>query len=119
MAGSGDCWGPIELLDTGLVDGRAGLERHARHEPTSNRTGIGDGARGKHGKDGIHMSGSGGTHGMRGDRVGVGHIDQVPGGAGRAGIEAGSGDCWGTIGECDAYVVDGRAGLKRHTDREP
>jgi len=68
-AGSGDCWGAIVLQDTGLVDGRAGLERHARYELTSNRTGIGDGVWGRYGEDGIHMSGLGGAHGMRRNRV--------------------------------------------------
>ena len=50
---------------------------------------------------------------MRGDGVGVGHVGEVQGGAGRAGIEAGRGDSRSAIGERDAGVVDGRAGAER------
>ena len=38
---------------------------------------------------------------------------------GCAGIEAGGGDGWGTIGEHDAGVVNRRAGLERNAGREP
>ena len=118
-AGSGDGWGAIGERDAGVVDRRAGLERDADREPTSHWIGLGHGARGQHGQDGIHGAGSGGADGMRGDRLGLGHIGEVQGGAGRAGIKAGSGDGWGTIGERDAGVVDRRAGLERDADREP
>jgi len=50
---------------------------------------------------------------MRGDRVGLGNIGEVPGGAGGAGIEAGGVDRREVIGERDAGVVDGRAGAGR------
>ena len=45
--------------------------------------------------------------------MGVGDIGEVQGGAGGAGIEAGSGDSRPAIGERDAGVVDGRAGAER------
>jgi len=55
---------------------------------------------------------------MRGDeRLGFGHISEVPGRARRAGIEAVGGDGWGAIGEPDTGVVDGRAGLQRDAGR--
>ena len=59
---------------------------------------------------------------MRGDGVGVGDIGEVQGGAGGAGVEAGSGDSRSAIGERDTVVVDGRGGAERgagdqHSDK--
>jgi hypothetical protein len=42
---------------------------------------------------------------MRDDRVGVSDIDEVQGGAGRGGIERGSGGCRNTIKVREAGVV--------------
>jgi len=109
----GDGRDPIGERDACVVDGRAGLERDAGREPTSSWIVFGDGARGQHGEDGIHGAGSEGADGMRGDRVGLRHIGEVPGGAGLTGIEACGGDGTDPIGERDTYVVDGRAGLER------
>ena len=58
--------------DAGVVGGRGGIERDASTEPSGDRVGVGDGARGEHGACDVHGTGSGGAHGMRGDRVGVG-----------------------------------------------
>ena len=43
-------------------------------------------------EDGIHGLGLGGTQRMQRDRLGLGPIAEVQGGAGRAGIEVGDGD---------------------------
>ena len=118
-AGSGDGWGAIGERDAGVVDRRAGPERDGGREPTSHWIGFGDGARRQHGQDGIHGPGSGGAHGMRGDRLGLGHIGEMQGGAGRAGIEACGGDGLGAIGVRNAGVVDRRARLERDAGREP
>ena len=60
--------------DAGVVGGRGGIERDAWTEPSGDRVGVGDGARGEHGACDVHGTGSGGAHGMRGDGVGVGDI---------------------------------------------
>ena len=104
-AGGGDGWGAIGERDAGVVHRRAGLECHAGREPTSHWIGFGDGAWGQHGEDGIHGPGSGGAHGMRGDRLGLGHIGEMQGGAGRAGIEASGGDIWSSIREHEPWLV--------------
>jgi len=117
-AGGGDGWEVIGERDAGVVDGCARAKRDGGREPTSDWIGIGDGAWGEHGKDGIHGAGSRGD-GLRGDRVGLGHIGEVQGGTGGAGIEAGGGDGREVIGERNAGVVDGRAGAERDGGREP
>jgi len=73
----------------------------------------------KHGQDGIHKPGLRGAHGIRSDRLGLGHIGTEPGGAGRAGIEAGGGDGLEAIRERETGVVDRRAELARNAGREP
>jgi len=70
-------------------------EHDAGRELKSNWVGVGDGARSLRGQDGIHEPGLGGAYEIRSDRLGLGHIGEVPGGKGCAGIEAGSGDSWG------------------------
>jgi len=67
-------------------------ELDAGHEPTSDWIGVVDGARSLRGQDGIHEPGLGGAYEIRSDRLGLEHIGEVPGGKGRAGIEAGGGD---------------------------
>jgi len=92
--GGCDGWEVIGERDACVVDGHAGAERDGGREPTSDWIGVADDARGEHREDVIHRAGSGGGDGMRGDRVGLGHIGEVPGGTGGAGIEAGGGDGW-------------------------
>ena len=71
-AGDDDGGGAGRQRDAGVVGGRGGIERDASTEPSGDRVGVGDGARGEHGACDVHGTGSGGAHGMRGDRVGVG-----------------------------------------------
>ena len=78
--------------DAGVVGGRGGLERDASTEPSGDRVGVGDGARGEHGACDAHGTDSGGAHGVRGDGVGVGDLGEVPGVAQRAGGTAGDDD---------------------------
>ena len=63
--------------DAGLVGGRGGIERDASTEPSGDRVGVGDGARGEHGACDVHGTGSGGAHGLRGDGVGVGNVYEM------------------------------------------
>ena len=58
-------------------------------------------------------------HGIRSDRLGLGHIGKEPGRSGRAGIEAGGGDGLEVIKERDAGLVDRRAGPERNAGCEP
>jgi hypothetical protein len=78
--------------DAGVVGGRGGFERDGSTEPSGDRVGVGDGARGEHGACDVHGTGSGGAHGLRGDGVGVGDIGEVPGDARSAGDAAGDDD---------------------------
>jgi hypothetical protein len=71
------------------------------------RENLGDGAWVEHGKEGVHGEGAGGTHGMRGDGVGVGLGGAMQGrGGGREDTTSG-GDSWGASRECDGGMVDG------------
>ena len=63
--------------DAGVVGGRWGIERDASTQSGGDRVVVGDGARGRHGAFEEHWTGSEGAHGMRGDGVGVGDIDEV------------------------------------------
>jgi hypothetical protein len=91
-AGDDDGGGAGRERDAGVVGGRGGLERDASTELSGDRVGVGDSARCEHGACDVHGTGSGGAHGMRGDAVGVGDIDEVPGGARSAGDTAGDDD---------------------------
>ena len=82
-----------------IFGGRGGLERDASTEPSGDRVGVGDGARGEPGACDVHGAGSGGAHGMRGDGVGVGDIDEVQGDAWSPGDTA-AGDDGGGAGCC-------------------
>jgi hypothetical protein len=93
--------------DAGVVGGRGGLERDGSTEPSGDRVGVGDGARGEHGACDVHGTGSGGAHELRGDGVGVGDIGEVPGDAWSAGDEASNHDGGGAGNECYTRVVSG------------
>ena len=114
-----NCWEAGRKPNSGMVHRHIGAMCDAAAEPRRIRISIGYSARRQHGQDGIHGLGSGGAHGMRGNRLGLGHISEMQGGAGRAGIEAGGGDGWGAIRERDAGVVHRHAELERSAGREP
>jgi hypothetical protein len=60
------------------------------------------------GDNGVHRTGSGGSHGMQGDGVGIRDIVDVQGGAGGAGVEAGGtggGDSRSVLGELFCPVL--------------
>jgi hypothetical protein len=105
--------------DAGVVGGRGGLERDGSTEPSGDRVGVGDGARGEHGACDVHGTGSGGAHGLRGDGVGVGDIGEVPGDARSAGDAAGDDDSGGAGRQRDAGVVNELGRLKRDDATEP
>jgi hypothetical protein len=110
-AGDDDGWAAGRQRDAGVVDQRWGIERDGSTEPSGDRVGVGDGARGEHGACDVHGTGSGGAHGMRGDGVGVGDIGEVPGDARSAGDAAGDDDGGGAGRQRDAGVVGGRKGI--------
>jgi len=56
---------------------------------------------------------------MRGDRVGVGDIDEVPGDAWRSGDTASGDDGRGAGRERDAGIVDGLGVIERDATAEP
>jgi hypothetical protein len=105
--------------DAGVVGGRRGIERDGSTEPSGDRVGVGDGARGEHGACDVHGTSSGGAHGLRGDEVGVGDIGEVPGDARSAGDKADDHHGWGAGRQRDAVVVDGQRGLERDGSTEP
>jgi hypothetical protein len=105
--------------DAGVVGGRGGIERDASTEPTGDRLGVDDDARGEHGACEEHWTGSGGAHGMRGDGLGVGDIGEVQGDTRDPGDAAASDDGGGAGRERDAGVVGGRGGIERGASTEP
>jgi hypothetical protein len=105
--------------DAGVVSGCGGIELDDSTEPSGDRVGVGDGARGEHGACDVHGTGSGGAHGMRGDGVGVGDIGEVPGDARSAGVAAGDHDGGGEGWKHDAGVVGGRGVVEREGSTEP
>jgi hypothetical protein len=103
---------------TGVVGGRGGLERDGSTEPSGDRVGVGDGARGEHGACDVHGTGSGGAHGLRGDGVGVGDICSLFVDARSAGDAAVDGDGGGAGRHRDAGVVSGPGGVVFDKSRE-
>ena len=69
-------------------------ERAVILESAAYRVRVSDDARDKHGDCGVHSARAGGADGMRGDGVGIGHVDEVQGRAGGIGDAAGGGDIW-------------------------
>jgi hypothetical protein len=102
-----------------VVGGCECLERDGSTEPSGDRVGVGDGARGEHGACGVHGTGSGGAHGLRGDGVGVGDIGEVPGDARSAGDAAGDDHSGVADGKHHAGVVIGRGVIERDGSTEP
>jgi hypothetical protein len=64
-----------------LECGRRQCESNAGIESGRDRVSIDDGARGEHGHCNVHGASSVWQDGMRVDRVGVGDVSEVPGGA--------------------------------------
>jgi len=56
---------------------------------------------------------------MRGIRVGVGDVDEMPGGAWCVGHQTGGDDGWGEGRECHAGLVDGHERPERDAAAEP
>ena len=104
-AGDDDGGGAGRERHTRMVRGFPSLELDASTEPSGDRVGVGDGARGEHGACDVHGAGSGGAHGMRGDGVGVGDIGEVLGDARSAWDTAGDDDGGGAGRERDAGLV--------------
>jgi hypothetical protein len=88
-----------------VVGGQRGLEHDGSTEPSGDRVGVGDGARGEHGACDVLGTSSGGAHGLRGDGVGVGDIGEVPGDARSSGDTADHDDGWAAGRQRDAGVV--------------
>jgi len=105
--------------DAGMVDGFGVIEDDTTAEPTRERVGVGDDPRGEHGACDVHGAGSGGAHGMRGDRVGVGDIGEVSGDAWRWGLTASGDDGKGSWRERDAGLVGGLEVIERDATAEP
>ena len=66
--------------NTGLVGGHGRIEHDAPGQPSRDRIGIGDGARGESGTRCVHGQDASRADGMRGDGVGVGDVGEVSGG---------------------------------------
>ena len=56
-AGDDDGGGAGRQRDAGVVGRREGLERDGSTEPSGDRVGVGDGARGEHGACDVHGAG--------------------------------------------------------------
>jgi hypothetical protein len=117
-AASDDGGGAGREQDAGVVGGREGIERDASTEPSGDRVGVGDGARGRHGARDVLRTGSAGADGMRGDGVGVGDIGEMQLDERSPGDVAGGDDGGDAGGKQDAGVVGGRGGIERGASTE-
>jgi len=105
--------------DAGVVTGRGRGERDAAAEQGGDGVGVDDGAWVELGACEVHREGTGGAHGVRGDRLGVGDVGEVSGGA-RGWIDkAGGDDGRGEGRERDAGVVGGWGRAERDAWGEP
>ncbi len=87
-------------------------------EPSWDRFGVFDGARIEHGVVTAYCAGEEGAHGMRGDAVAVGHIDEMQGWS-LSPRDTASGNDGGDAGrEHDAGVVGGHGGIERDAPTE-
>ena len=100
-----ECWGAGWEPHAGMVRRCCWAECDASWEPCRNRIGVGHGAWVEHGAGGVHEQSSGGAHSMRVDRVGVGDIGEVCGGAGSSGDWASGDDGRGARWERLASMV--------------
>jgi len=79
--------GAIRQRNRGILNGHWQGEHDEGIQQGGDRVGIGDGARGEHGACCFDGDGAVRTDGMRGDRVGVGDVGAVQGGARGSGDE--------------------------------
>ena len=79
--------------NTGLVDGCCGTELDWSEQSSGHGIGISDYARIEHGAGDIYWSCTTGADRIRGDRVGVGDVSEMPGRARISGHSAGGDDC--------------------------
>ena len=100
-----ECWGAGWEPHAGMVRRCCWAECDASWEPCRNWVGVGHGAWVEHGAGGVHEQSSGGAHSMRVDRVGVGDIGEVCGGAGSSGDRASGDDGRGARWERLASMV--------------
>jgi len=104
--------------DTGVVIRLGVNERDARAEQSGDRVGVGDNTRSEHEVCDVHGAGKGGAHGMRGDRVGVGDISEVPGDKQSSGDTASCDDGRAAGRERDTGVVIGLGANERDETAE-
>ena len=79
MASGHDGRGAGRKRDAGMMTKLGVMERDATAELSGDSVGVSDDTRANHGACGVHRSGSGEAHGMRGDEMRVRHIGEVPG----------------------------------------
>jgi len=95
------------------------MECDAAAEPSGDSISADDDTRGDHEACGVHWRSSGGAHGMRGDRVGVRDISEVPGDAWSLGDTASGDDGRGLGRELHAGMDGGLRIVERNATAEP
>jgi hypothetical protein len=118
-SGGDDGRGAGQQRDARLVSGCVRAEHGTQEQPCRDRIGVSDGAWIKHGAGIVHGAGAGGVDGMRGDRVGVGDIDEVSDGAGASGDTSGGDDGRGAGQQRDARLVSGCGRAEHGTQEQP
>ena len=105
-SGGDDGRGAGRERESGMVDRGTWPEHHAKGQPSWDGIDIGDGAWSQHGAGVVHGTGEGGSDRMRGDRVGVGDVDEVHGGARGSRHASGGDDGRGAGRERESGMVD-------------
>ena len=105
--------------EAGMITGLGVIERDATAEPSRDSVGVVDDTRSKRGVCGVHESGSGGDHKMRGDKMGVGHIGEVPVDTWGSGDTASGDDSRGAGIERDTGMVAGLGVIEHDATAEP
>ena len=114
-----DSRGAGRKCDAGMITGLGVIERDATAEPSRDSVGVVDDTRSKRGVCGVHESGSGGDHKMRGDKMGVGHIGEVPVDTWGSGDTASGDDSRGAGIERDTGMVAGLGVIEHDATAEP
>ena len=91
----------------GMVGGRGCSEHCEARESSGDGVGVDDGARHEHGDRTPYGKGSYGAHGMRGHRMGGGHVGEMSSGTWGRREPANDDDCAVTHGKRKPDVVDG------------
>jgi len=104
--------------DAGVVGGHCRTEQDAASEPCRDRVGVDDGTRVEHGRGGVYSEREGGTHGMRGDGLGVGDVGAVSCWAWRRRNTSGGDDGRGAGWERQPDVVHGHGGTEQDAASE-